>query len=159
MDGVNVSIVRVEPQRVASFYGFGPQPEEQALQKLRDWAEPRGYLQRPAEHRIFGFNNPDPLPGSPNYGYEFWITVGPEVEPEGEMRIQQFPGGLYAVTRLADPFSDPYVIIPEGWKQLVMWAENSRYQIGSQQCLEEHLFSEATPSGGWVMELYLPITE
>lgn len=159
MDELNVRIIRLEPQLVASFYGFGTQPEEQALQKLRDWAEPRGYLQRPQEHRVFGFNNPDPLPGTPNYGYEFWITVGLEIEPQSEMRLEQFPGGMYAVLRLDDPFIDPYQAIPQGWKQLVMWAEDNRYQMGSQQCLEEHLFAEKTPSGGWSMDLYLPITE
>lgn len=159
MDEINVRLVRLASQRLASFYAFGPQPEEPALKKLQEWAGPRGYLDQPGEHRIFGFNNPDPLPGSPNYGYEFWITVGPEVEAQGDMRIQQFPGGLYAVLHLPDPFAAPFEIIPAGWKRLVMWAEDSRYQIGSQQCLEEHLLSELGPSGGWSMDLYLPLAE
>ena len=25
--------------------------------------------------RLFGYNNPDPTPGSSNYGYDVWITV------------------------------------------------------------------------------------
>ena len=159
MEELNVRIVRLEPQRVASFYSFGSQPELAALEQLKAWAGLRGYLDKPGEHRVFGFNNPDPMPGSPNYGYEFWITVGPEVEPEGEVRIQQFSGGLYAVARLDDPFFDPYQAIPDGWKKLVMWAENSPYQMGSQQYLEEHLLGEVTPSGGWSMDLYLPLAE
>ncbi len=167
MENLNVRIVRLEPQRVASFHGFGSQPEEQALEKLKAWAGPRGYLDNPVEHRIFGFNNPDPMPGSPNYGYEFRITVDSEFEqggvtegkPGGEMHLQDFPGGLYAVLRLVDPFAAPYEIIPGGWKQLVMWAEDSRYQLGSHQYLEEHLFTEVMPSGGWSMDLYLPVKE
>lgn len=159
MENRNVSVVSLSPMRIASFYAFGPQPEELALEKLEAWARPRGYLDSPAQHRVFGFNNPDPLPGSPNYGYEFWITVGPDIEPEGEMRIQQFAGGQFAVLRLADPFNDPYTTIPEGWKQLVMWAEDGPYQIGNQQCLEEHLMSDSAPSGGWIMDLYLPLAE
>lgn len=157
MEKLNVRLVRLDPQRVASFYSFGSEPETQALQKLEDWARPRGCLDDPQRHRIFGFNNPDPMPGSPNYGYEFWITIGTEVEPEGDMRILDFPGGLYAVLRLVDPFSDPYQFIPEGWKQLVMWAEDSPYEIGSQQCLEELLVTEETPPGSRSMDLYLPV--
>ena len=159
MDKIDVRLVNLPPMRLASFYGFGAEPEEQALKKLKTWAEPRGYLDKPSQHRVFGFNNPDPLPGSPNYGYEFWITVGPEVEPEGEMRIRQFSGGSFAVLSLADPFADPYQMIPEGWKQLVKWVEDSSYQIDKQQYLEEHLLSESAPAGGWKMDLYLPVVE
>lgn len=159
MDTVNVRIVRLEPQRFASFYSFGPQPEELALKKLQDWAGSRGYLDHPEKRRIFGFNNPDPVEGNPNYGYEFWIAVDPDVEAVGDMRITQFFGGLYAVTHLADPFADPYEIIPAGWKQLFEWLEASSYKIGGHQGLEEHLFSEVAPSGGWSMDLYLPIIE
>ena len=158
MEKLNVRIVKLEHQRVASFYGFGATPEEEAWKKLEAWAKPRGYMDD-GVHRIFGFNNPDPTPGSPNYGYEFWITVGPEIEPEGDMRIQDFCGGQYAVLRLVDPFTAPYEKIPEGWKQLVMWAEDSPYKIAAHQCLEEHLVVEETPPGGWSMDLHLPIIE
>jgi AraC family transcriptional regulator len=159
MEKLNVHIIKLEPQRVASFYAFGPSPEEQAWKKLEAWAGPRGYLDDPERHRIFGFNNPDPAPGSPNYGYEFWITISPEIEPEGEMRVLKFTGGLYAVSRLIDPFVAPYDKIPEGWKQLVMWMEDSPYKHGAHQWLEEHLRTEQTPPGAWSMDLYLPIIE
>ena len=99
MNELAVRIVKLEPLHVASFHGFGPSPEHLAAQKLAAWAGPRGYLADLAQHRIFGFNNPNPSPGSPNYGYEFWMVVGAEVEAAGDMRILDFPGGLYAVTR------------------------------------------------------------
>ena len=99
MSELNVRIVNLEAMRVASAYGFGPSPEMVAWQNLMDWARPKGFLDFPEKHRIFGFNNPDPPSGSPNYGYEFWLEVGSEVEPEGEIRVQNFTGGLYAVTR------------------------------------------------------------
>ena len=159
MEKLEVRIVKLEPQRMATFYGFGAQPEEQAWKKLEAWAGGRGYLDDLEHHRIFGFNNPDPSPSSPNYGYEFWITVGPEVEPEGEMRITNFSGGLYAVTRLVDPFAAPYDSIPQGWKQLVMWFEASPYKHASHQWLEEHLRTEQTPPGSWSMDLFLPVTQ
>ena len=97
MEELEVQIVKLEPMRVASFYGFGAGPENEARDKLVAWAEPKGMLENPDEHRIFGFDNPIPSHGSPNYGYEFWITVDPDVEPEGDIRIVDFFGGLYAI--------------------------------------------------------------
>ena len=156
---LEVKIVKLEPMRVASFYGFGAEPENAAWTKLKDWATPRGYLEDLENHRIFGFNNPNPAPGSPNYGYEFWITIGPEIEPEGDMRVAEFSGGLYAVTRLLTPFTDPYQTIPEGWKQLVLWVEDSPHKLAARPCLEEHLRTPQTPAGEWSMDLYLAIEE
>jgi DNA gyrase inhibitor GyrI len=159
MPTLTPKILTLPPMRVASFYGFGAQPEEAAWKKLEAWAGPRGYLDDLQNHRIFGFNNPDPSPSSPNYGYELWIIVSPEVEPQGEMRILDFGGGLYAVHRLDAPFSSPYELIPEGWKQLVTWKEDSAYKTGKHQWLEEHLRTEKTPPGEWSLDLHLPIIE
>ena len=70
MSQLDVRVEKLPPMRVASLWGFGPQPEDIAWQKLRAWAGPRGLLDKPEEHPIFGFNNPNPSAGSPNYGYE-----------------------------------------------------------------------------------------
>ena len=75
MSELQVEIVRLAPMQVASFYGFGSEPEFQAAAKLLAWAEPRGLLDGGVEHRIFGFNNPSPSAASPNYGYEFWLEL------------------------------------------------------------------------------------
>ncbi|HSN76415.1 MAG TPA: GyrI-like domain-containing protein, partial [Anaerolineae bacterium] len=99
MNTLDVKIVTLDPMRVASVLGFGPSPEVAAWEKLAAWAGPLGLLAGPDRPRIFGFNNPSPTPASPNYGYEFWIEVGPEVQPDGDVQIKQFGGGLYAVTR------------------------------------------------------------
>lgn len=158
MSELNVTIVKLEPQRVARAYGFGPNPEEQAWEQLVAWAQPRGYFNDPAGHRIFGFNNPSPSPASPNYGYELWITVDAGVEPEGEVRLLDFPGGLYAVTRL-EQIDEPYSAIPQGWQQLYAWVEDSPYSFAGHQWLEEdHRRPGVTPEGQWRMDLYLPIS-
>ena len=99
MGELDVKIVKLEPMRVGSVYGFGDSQEKLAWEKLIGWAEAKGLL-RSGEYRIFGFNNPNPSPGSPNYGYEFWMVVGQDVEPEGEIAAKDFAGGLYAVTRV-----------------------------------------------------------
>jgi DNA gyrase inhibitor GyrI len=160
MNAQNVRIVRLSPMRVASALAFGPSPEEEAWGKLVRWAASQGFLEAPAGHRIFGFNNPSPSPGSPNYGYEFWMEIGPEVEAqeEGEVELKQFAGGLYAVAR-CEVQGDPARAIPAAWEALALWREGSAYQAGGHQWLEERLPLGPSPEGAWDLDLYLPIAE
>jgi DNA gyrase inhibitor GyrI len=156
MSELEVRIVRLEPMRVASAHAYSESPEQDAMAKLVAWAKPKGLLEDLEKHRVFGFNNPDPSPGSPNYGYEFWIVVGPDVEPEGEIKIKEFSGGLYAVTRCE--VKAPWEDIPATWKRLVAWRENSKYRGASHQWLEKHL-GLLESSEEFVLDLYLPIAE
>ncbi len=150
-------LIRLDPQRVASAHAFGPAPELEAWSKLKNWAQRKG-LDVPGQHRIFGFNNPDPSPGSPNYGYEFWITVGQEIVLDGEVEIKDFPGGLYAVAR-CEVRGDPEAAIPAAWQRLVLWREASPYKPGTHQWLEEHLSAPDSADAMWDMDLYMPIME
>lgn len=154
---LDVRIVKLEPMRVASVWGFGKEPESIAFTKLDAWAGPKGLRDDPQKHRIFGFNNPDPFPGSPNYGFEIWIEVGPDVEPEGDVRIGGFDGGLYAVTRCEVP-AGQYDVIGATWKKLVTWREDSQYKCGHYQWLE-HSISTDSPGIEFVLDLYLPIAK
>ena len=157
MSELEVRIVRVELMRVASVYGFGEEPESIAFSKLDAWAGPKGLRDDPQNHRVFGFNNPDPFPGSPNYGYEVWIEVGHDIEPEGEVRILGFDGGLYAVTRCEVP-EGQYDIIGATWKKLVAWREHSKFEGGHTQWLEESIPTNI-PGIEFALDLYLPIAE
>jgi DNA gyrase inhibitor GyrI len=157
MSNLDVRIVKLEPLRVLSFWGFGASPEEVAWEKLLAWARPRGLLEDRVKHRLFGFNNPCPSAGSPNYGYEVWIVVDPDVEPEGEARILDFAGGLYAVTRCVVP-KGQFDVIGATWKKLVLWREDSKYRCSSQQWLEESLPLNL-PGTEFVLDLYLAIAE
>jgi DNA gyrase inhibitor GyrI len=140
--------------RVASVHGFGESPESQAWDKLIAWAGPKGLLDDVEKHRIFGFDNPNPSPGSPNYGYEFWIVVDPDVEPDGDVRIVGFRGGLYAVARCEGLGN-----IGRVWQDLVGWREDSKYRGGSHQWLEEHIgpVEASQDPDALVLDLYLPI--
>lgn len=155
MNELTVRIVKLEPLRVASFQGFGASPEHLAAQKLAAWAGPRGYLDDRKRRRIFGFNNPNPSPGSPNYGYEFWLVVGPEVGPEENVPIREFEGGLYAVTRCQSVEA-----IGATWQALVKWLTGSKYGHADHQWLEEHLNSTFPASDSeLLLDLYAPIAE
>ncbi len=156
-DNLEIQITSLAPMRFASVYGFGEQPELQAWEKLIAYAQPRGFLDDPASHRIFGFNNPDPSHGSPNYGYELWIQVGVDAEPENEVRIEDFGGGLYAVLR-CDVSAGDFELIGQTWKALVAWREDSHYEHGAHQWLEEAIRFDKLDEGAITLDLYLPIS-
>jgi DNA gyrase inhibitor GyrI len=158
MSAIKVRILKLDYMRVASFYGFGREPETIAWEKLTAFAKPKDYLDDPENHRIFGFNNPDPSAGSPNYGYEVCIEVGPEVEPEGEMRVKSFDGGWYAVTR-CEVRGGNYQVIGDLWKKLVAWREDSPYDCGYHQWLEMNIPEPGLEEGEFTMDLYLPISK
>lgn len=155
MSEIEVRIVRLAPQRVATTYGFGPGPEDIAWQKMIAFIKTEGFEKDSQEHRYFGFNNPDPSPGSPNYGYEQWVTISPETAAGDDVKIKDFQGGLYAVTRT------DLETITRTWQKLVAWREKSHYRMGNHQWLEEALAvgpdMKITPQ--MELDLYLPITE
>jgi len=155
MEPIEVHIVQLAPMRVASAHGFGASPETLAWDKLTTWAKERGLWQDAAPRRFFGFNNPDPSPGSPNYGYETWMTVGPDVDSDGEITVKNFSGGLYAVTRCEAKI--PGDDIPNTWKQLAAWVETSPHQHARHQWLEEHFFQGETNFEAFTLDLFIPI--
>lgn len=160
MNKLEVRIIKLESMRMICLNGFGPSPETQAWSKLVAWAKAHGLWQAGQPRRFFGYNNPDPSPGSPNYGYDVWMTVDASVQADGEARLIEFPGGLYAVAHCqADR---PEEDIPQAWRQLVIWRENSPYKPAHHQWLEEHISpveAVAADPQGFRLDLYLPIAE
>ena len=90
MSELDVRVLNLEPMRVASVRAFGAQPEEAAWKMLAAWAGPKGLLDDPSGHPVFGFNNPNPTAGQTEYGYELWIKVGSDVTADGEIEIKAF---------------------------------------------------------------------
>ncbi|MFX1474474.1 MAG: effector binding domain-containing protein [Promethearchaeota archaeon] len=154
-DELKVRIVKLEPMRVASFHALGKSPEPLAAEKLIAWAKPRGMLEDPGRHPVYGFNNPDPQPGKDEYGYEFWIRVDPDFESD-EVEIKDFEGGLYAVTLCKD-IGDNYEKIGQTWGRLVEWLKASKYGKAHHQWLEKTL--DVTGESEFSLELYAPISE
>lgn len=155
MSELDVRIEKLEPMRVASAYGFGPQPEGIAHEKMAAFLKSKNMLDGYGTiYPHYGFNNPNPSTGSPNYGYEVWVKVPEDIEPEGDVRILQFDGGMYAVTRFENVEN-----IGRVWGELVHWRENSPYKHAHHQWLEHLLNPLETDFRKFVFELYLPITE
>jgi DNA gyrase inhibitor GyrI len=150
VSNLDVRIEELEPMRIASVRVISESPEQDAWQKLKAWAGPKGYLEDPEEHPIFGFNNPNPSPDRRGYGYEFWIRVLPDEEPEGEIDIQDFVGGLYAVTTIKG------LPNPEVWMSLWNWIQSSPYEWRKTNELER-AHDPLAPQDEMMFDLYLPI--
>jgi len=143
MSTMQVEIVQLPPLRVAAFHGFGAEPEAQASAKLLKWAQSRTLLDGGRTHRVFGFNNPSPSAASPHYGYELWLELS-DADAEAlaaekgaqaeDVEFKTFAGGVYAATRCHGVSA-----IPDAWRDLVTWCEDSPYAFGSAQCLEQHI--------------------
>jgi DNA gyrase inhibitor GyrI len=157
MSNRDIHVVELPPMRVICINGFGSEPENQAYDKIFIFAQGHGLLEMP--HRLFGYNNPNPTPGSPNYGYDVWMTVDETVQADGDAKLIDFPGGLYAVMRV--DVKDPWADIPSAWQELVRWRENSPYREGRHQWLEEHIgtLNETVNTLPFTLDLYLPIRQ
>ena len=150
---MDVTITRLGPMYYASAYGFGESPELVAIENLTAWAGPKGLL-KPGEAEVYGFNNPFPTETRPRYGYELWLKVPPDTEPEGVIRIGEFFGGRYAVTRCEGAQN----IFPT-WQQLAAWLETSDYEGTGLPGLEKHVSPFETPFEEYVFELYAPVRD
>jgi DNA gyrase inhibitor GyrI len=82
------------------------------------------------------------------------MAVGPDVEPEGDIRIVEFSGGRYAVTRC-----EGLPTIGDTWKRLAGWLEDSEYTHAHHQWLEEVITPPRTPPDEMVLDLYIPIAD
>ena len=167
LDSSKVSIVELPPFRVASCTGFGQGPENIAWQGLFDWMKASGIALNAG--RYFGFNNPNPMPGNPIYGYEQWLVLEDErtraLPAGGSVVLKDFAGGLFAVTR----HRGSPELLPRTWGSLMLWVESSAYDRSGRQWLEEclsPLVLEPSPSASpgaapaWddmVFDIYMPV--
>jgi len=147
----HIRIVTLKPARVAGCRAVGEHPERDAFNTLLSWAKDQGLAGR-SDSRFFGFDNPGPAKNKTEYGYEVWMTVGPDVRASGKIEIKDFPGGQYAVKQTSLPR------IGDAWREIVAWCKQSPYAESSRQCLEEHLALPIdTPPESVLLDLYLPI--
>ena len=128
---MEVGIKKIEPGRFASFYGFGKQPEEEAMNKLFKWCKKRNINIDENKNILFGFNNPNPVQGLSEYGYEFWLKVDEHERPEDDMRLIEYHGGNYAVAECTGALN-----MLQTWQALYKWCMDNKYRIGHHQPLE-----------------------
>lgn len=150
----DIRTIELEPMHVVSALGFGESPEGEAWDLILGYAADNELEPWGEANRFFGFNNPDPTPGSPNYGYEQWITVTAPATVSPPLEAKLFPGGKYAVLRRCRLDR-----IGAAWKSLVAWVEDQGYEIASTEytCLEESHTPLDQPQESWEFDLYLGI--
>lgn len=152
---LDVRIVTLEPMRVATLMRLGEQPELQVLNALFEWAKAHQIPIDAANPRRFGFDNPPAAVGTTDHGYELWMVVGPEIESDEMVKVKDFSGGLYAVTRCENVWN-----IPDTWMKLTAWVEQSPYRAAHHQWLEESIkVSPEFPEEEFILDLYFPITQ
>ncbi len=152
MPDLNVRIEELEPMRVAYVRIVSESPENDAWEKLKSWADAKGYLGDVRKHPVFGFNNPSPSPGRKDYGYECWIRVPRAAEAEGEIEMKDFPGGLYAVTTHTG-FPNPDV-----WMNLWKWVQTSSHEWRKTHELEKP-HNPMASHDEIIFDLFLPIVK
>lgn len=153
-----VRIVLLPPCTVASYQFKGDDPEETVGEVVSMFIRSSGLYEIKPDARMFGFNNPEPQPGSDYHGYEDWVTIPDDMEVSAPLVKKHFDGGLYAAYTIN--FPDFYE-----WNFLKEWVKNSeKYQEDHRDYLEEHLNWVYSSHMGWPengidgkIDLLLPI--
>jgi DNA gyrase inhibitor GyrI len=150
-------IVDVPRMRVARFHGYGASPEGIAFGKMKDWLSAHGVRSGRPACRVFGFNNPNPEPGSTNYGYEFWVELPPDSSLERAadegVETRGFDGGRYGALR----HEGPGETIPQTWKRLVGLIGSSTHEHAHHQWLEEHFLDLGSRTEVLILDCLAPI--
>jgi effector-binding domain-containing protein len=154
---LNVRYVDLPDMTVATALGFGTEPEIEAAKLLNVFTRRLGFTPGSPGHPLYGFNNPNPSPGSKNYGYELWCKVDPNTKPEPPVKIKHVPPARYAVTRFTGLSN-----IGRVWRQFAAWVEDHHSQVPpcTIQCWLESLQTPDEPDPErWVMDLYIVVGE
>jgi len=163
---MEIKVVELNPMKVASFQYVGDNPELNAFKELIKWEQEKNLLSKNMRYHFFGFNNPIPTEDNPVYGYEVWLPLDDDFEGDGEIKIKEFKGGLFAVTEML--FSD--FLSGQDWNVFhsaaKLWMKENMYEFDSTvQWLEEHItekkeienFIQKNDLPKWNIGLYLPI--
>ncbi|ACZ31792.1 transcriptional regulator, MerR family [Xylanimonas cellulosilytica DSM 15894] len=154
----HVRLVQLPALTVAAYRAVSAQPEDDCSRVMNPFVVGNRLDEQPG-FRFFGFNNPDPSPNEPTYGYEMWVTIPDGFEVPEPLRGRRFDGGLYASTSTQLPE------IGERWQALVRWVRASEdYSADScRQWLEETTMpfaafaSDDVDDGDKQLDLLLPV--
>jgi AraC family transcriptional regulator len=103
--GDQIMEIKTFPQRRVAFVRhIGPYHEVGAAwSRITMWAAEEGLIG--SNEQMFGLCYDDPEITPPEkIRYDACVVVGPEIEPRGDIGVQEVPGGEYAVMRHRGPF-------------------------------------------------------
>lgn len=152
---VNVTVKKLDPMHVAFVRHVGPYNQVgQAWGRICSWAGPRGVF-GPGT-RMLGLSHDDPDVTAPEkLRYDACLTVGPDVQPENDIGVQDVPGGEYATT----VHKGPYEKLGETYAALCgQWLPQSGRELGSAPAIEIYLNSpDRTAPQDLLTEICVPL--
>jgi AraC family transcriptional regulator len=84
------------------------------------------------------------------------MTVPDTTRPDGEVGINDLPGGKFALYRLEGDFEDIQKIIKQGFKDVFqIWLPQSGFQPDDKPCYE--LYYDAGDKGKFSADLGIPV--
>ena len=152
-----IRVERLPSMTVASVRAFGTNPEAEAWDRLKRWADEHGFLQEMNAHPVYGFNNPPPEEGRREHGYEMWMRVDPDTDDGQDVSVKRIAGGRYVVAR-CKLHGDPRGSVRDVWMSLYEWiGESGSLRWRRTHELERHL--GPPDDEDLELELYLPVED
>jgi AraC family transcriptional regulator len=154
---MDVHIETLVPIKVAFLRHVGPYEDEgvgRTWQKLKSWAEERGLLG--PRTKLLGISHDNPHVTPPDrLRCDACLATDRPLEPEGEIGIQEIPGGEYAVTT----HRGPYEKLPDTYLRLYGdWLPQSGREPAEGPGFQHYLNSERdTAPEDLVTDIYVPL--
>lgn len=154
---VDVKIKRLESRKVVFVRHIGPYNQcGAAWQKLCSWAGPKRLIGFTAKFIGLSYDDPEVTP-TEKIRYDACITVKKDVQPEGEIGVQDIPAGDYAVTIHKGPLEK----LSETYIQLCgKWLPQSGRELKNAPSVEIYLTNpQRTKPQKMKVEIQLPLAE
>ncbi|UCG45414.1 MAG: GyrI-like domain-containing protein [Candidatus Bathyarchaeota archaeon] len=158
---MEVRLERLSAMRAAHVHSFSESPEEDSWTKIETWAKSQGLFDEHLRTRVFGRNTYPTTEPEP-HGYEFFLTVGNNVEPGDGIDILEIQSGLYAVLRVEGLHN-----LGEAWKRMWDFIEVSEYEhigwrkgnYGWYDGFEENLTPLERDPAKWIFDVWVQLKE
>ncbi|UVI33038.1 helix-turn-helix domain-containing protein [Paenibacillus spongiae] len=156
----DVKVIRLLPDKMHAYLHVSKQEAGMEHEAYRIVFEKLGLHEKmrgsKPKLRIFGTNVDLPdEDGEPRFGYRVLIAHladGEEWTREGTFTEEPFPGGLYAVRKIA---ASPPEVVQDGWDRLLSeWLPKSTFEIGTHPYIEEFIAYNGKITR---MNLFLPV--
>lgn len=156
----DVRIQKLDIMYVASSYVISDNPEADVINFMTKWMEDNNI---DTKSRQFGFDVPVSEEQSQKHlrGYEYWVKVKYDTNVSEGVKLKKIDECDYAILRITNPFSNPFEVIPHGWRKLAEWVRLNGYMPDCSKgkadkeryWLEEKLIEDSVT----YLDLYFPL--
>jgi AraC family transcriptional regulator len=128
-----------------------------AFQRVCGWVAARGLFQPGTLVIGIPYDNPEITPND-RCRYDACVSVPAGTSPNGEMGIQDIPGGRYAVCHIEVSAAETQKIGQTVDQLYGEWLPDSGYQADDKPPLEIYYDNPGKPAGSWIsMDYCLPV--